>query len=301
MDSHDHEVLPLARPLTGRELEVLTHIGEGLANREIAEQMTVALSTVKWYVRQIYNKLGVQNRQEAIARAKDLGLLPDPETGDKYRLKIPSQLTSFVGRRREIGEVRQLLMTSRLVTLTGPGGSGKTRLAIQVARESAGQFGDGVFFVSLASTIDPTLVPNTIAQELGVDEQPNAHLIDALQSYFADKQLLLLIDSFEHLLDAASLVSDLLSVTTRLTILATSQEALHLSGEYEYLVPPLSIPDPSRIVSVIDLSKYESVALFVSATGEPAWHFNRRTPRFASPPAYITKYDRLELRAVKRG
>ena len=160
MNGRDHEVLPLAQPLTGRELEVLTHIGDGLTNREIAEQMTVAISTVKWYVRQIYNKLGVENRPEAIVRGRDLGLLLDLEEAHRQRLKLPPQLTSFVGRHREIAEVRQLLMTARLVTLTGPGGTGKTRLAVQVAGESAGQFGDGVSFISLAATIDPASLPN---------------------------------------------------------------------------------------------------------------------------------------------
>ena len=295
MNSRSDEILPLATPLTGRELEVLTYIGDGLTNREIAEQMTVAMSTIKWYVRQIYNKLGVENRSEAIQRARELGLLPDLDVADRHHIKLPPQLTSFVGRRREIGEVRQLLMTSRLVTLSGPGGSGKTRLALHVARESAGQFDDGVFFVSLASTMDPSLVPNTVAQELDIVEQPNTHLLDTLRSYFADKQILLLIDNFEHVLDAASLVSDLLTNSPKLSSLVTSQEALHLSGEYEYLVPPLSVPDPSRVRSADELSKYESVTLFTQRAEAVSTHFALTDENADTIAAICSRLDGLPL------
>jgi len=295
MDSHDQDVLPLAQPLTGRELEVLTYIGDGLTNRKIAEQMTVAMSTIKWYVRQIYNKLGVDNRSEAILRARGLGLLPDLDAAEKHRIKLPPQLTSFVGRRREIGEIRQLLMTSRLVTLTGPGGCGKTRLALQVARESAGQFDDGVFFVSLATTMDPSLVPNAVAQEMGIVEQPNTQLEDTLRSYLVEKQILLLIDNFEHLLEAASLLSDLLSVAPKLTALVTSQEALHLSGEYEYLVPPLSIPDPSSVQSTDDLSKYESVNLFTERAKAVSTHFALTDENAKTIATICSRLDGLPL------
>ena len=273
MDSQDQEILPLAQPLTGRELEVMTHIGDGLTNREIAEQMTVAMSTIKWYVRQIYNKLGVDNRSDAIVRARDLGLLTDPDEANWQHVRLPAQFTSFVGRQREIEDVQELLNTARIVTLTGPGGSGKTRLAVQVARESAGHYRDGVYFVSLAAISDPSLVPNAIAQVLGVVEQPNVPLVDSLNRYLGGKQLLLLLDNYEHLLDSASLVSDLLTSSHRLTILVTSREALRLSGEHEYLVPPLAVPDISASSSAADIADYESVALFVQRAETLSNHF----------------------------
>ncbi|HET6447423.1 MAG TPA: LuxR C-terminal-related transcriptional regulator, partial [candidate division Zixibacteria bacterium] len=273
MTRRDYEILPLAKPLTGRELEVLSYIGHGLTNREVAERMTVTISTIKWYVRQIYNKLGVANRTDAIVRARELGLLTDLDEANQQHVKLPPQFNSFIGRTREIGDVRQLIETARIVTLTGPGGSGKTRLAVQVARESAGQYRDGVYFVSLAAIIDPALVPNAIAQVLGVVEQPNMPLVDSLNRYFGDKQLLLLLDNYEHLLDSASLVSDLLTSSHRLTILVTSREALRLSGEYEYLVPPLTVPDISAIGSAADIADYESVALFVQRAETFSTHF----------------------------
>ena len=179
MDSSRQTVLPLAQQLTGREMEVLGLIGDGLTNREISEQMTVTISTVKWYVRQIYNKLGVSSRTEAIARARHLGLLLDLEQAHRQRLNLPPQHTSFIGRRREIADIRQLLMASRLITLTGPGGSGKTRLAAEVAAASARQFEDGAFFISLAAVSDPSQVRYTIAQELGIAELPGIPLLQS--------------------------------------------------------------------------------------------------------------------------
>jgi predicted ATPase/DNA-binding CsgD family transcriptional regulator len=295
MDNHDHEVLPLAQPLTGRELEVLTHIGDGLANRQIAEQMTVAMSTIKWYVRQIYNKLGVDNRTDAIIRARELGILTDLDDVNREHVKLPPQFTSFVGRRREIAEVRQLLMTSRLVTLTGPGGSGKTRLAVQVARVSTGQYRDGVYFVSLASIIDPALVPNAIAQVIGVTEQPNIPLVGSLNRFFGQKQLLLLLDNFEHLIEAASLVTDLLTSTSGLTILVTSRESLRLSGEYEYLVPPLIVPDLALVDSVADLAKYESVALFVQRAEASSTYFTLTDDNAVTVANICSRLDGLPL------
>jgi len=295
MDNHDHEVIPLAQPLTGRELEVLTHIGDGLANRQIAEQMTVAMSTIKWYVRQIYNKLGVDNRTDAIIRARELGILTDLDDVNREHVKLPPQFTSFVGRRREIAEVRQLLMTSRLVTLTGPGGSGKTRLAVQVARESTGQYRDGVYFVSLASIIDPALVPNAIAQVIGVTEQPNIPLAGSLNRFFGQKQLLLLLDNFEHLIEAAAQVTELLTSTSGLTILVTSREVLHLSGEYEYLVPPLIVPDLALVDSVADLAKYESVALFTQRAQASSTYFTLTDDNAVTVANICSRLDGLPL------
>jgi len=295
MNSDDHKVLPLAQPLTGRELEVMNYISDGLTNREIARQMTVAMSTVKWYVRQIYNKLTVESRPEAIERARMLGLLTDPEEAQRDRLNLPSQLTSFVGRRNEIADVRQLLMAARFVTLTGPGGTGKTRLAVQVAWESAGQYADGISFVSLVDTTDPALVPNAIAQELGVIEKPGTLLVDSLRRYYANRQALLILDNFEHLLDGAPMVSKLLVAAPQLTILVTSREVLRLSGEYEYLVPPLSVPDTAHAGSVSDLIKYESVSLFVQRAAAVSTHFSLSDNNATSIASICSRLDGLPL------
>ena len=262
MGSHDRDEYLLTKSLTRREQEALTYIGEGLTNREIAVQMTVALSTVKWYVRQIYNKLGVDNRKEAISRARKLGFLPDEDQTPGRRHNLPAQTTLFIGREREMVDVKRLLRKSRMVCLTGPGGTGKTRLGLEVAASMAVHYADGVTFVVLASTTNPSLVPHLIAHELEVPEQPNRTLVESLISYLAGKQVLLFMDNFEHLLEAAPLISQLLAAAPRLSVLATSREALRLSGEHEYHVPPLALPDPSHSGSVSELSVYESVALF---------------------------------------
>ena len=295
MDSPDQDEYLLAQSLTRREQEVLTYIGEGLTNREIAGQMTVALSTVKWYVRQIYNKLGVENRQEAITRARELGILPDVEQTLGRRHNLPAQTTLFIGRQREMVDVKRLLRISRMVSLTGPGGTGKTRLGLEVAALMAVHYADGVTFVALASTTNPSLVPHVIAHELGVTEQPNRTLVESLSGYLAGRQTLLFLDNFEHLLEAVPLLSQLLAVAPRLSVLVTSREALRLSGEHEYHVPPLTIPDPSHIGSVSELSVYESVALFAQRA-RAAFHNFRLTDDNAHAVAGICmRLDGLPL------
>ena len=159
-------------PLTGRELEILRHIAAGLSDHEIAEALFLSLNTIKWHNRQIYSKLDVGNRKQAVARAREEGLL-DALPGAAIvppEHNLPVQITSFVGRKREMDEVKQLLGDVRLLTLTGPPGTGKTRLALQVAADQLDNFGDGVFFVDLAPISDPQLVAMTVANVLGVRE-----------------------------------------------------------------------------------------------------------------------------------
>ena len=131
-DAHD---LPLAQPLTPREEEILTLIGAGRTNRQIAGELTVAMSTVKWYVRQIYNKLGVVNRSEAVARARVLGLLAAEKQESELRHNLPVAATPFVGRADELAALAGLIADPqiRIITITGPGGIGKTRLALEAA------------------------------------------------------------------------------------------------------------------------------------------------------------------------
>ena len=195
--------------------------------------------------------------------------MPDLPIGTATcRSSLPMQLTSFVGRERELAEVRALLATARLLTLTGPGGSGKTRLAVQLAADLTDDFESGVAFVSLAPIRDTGLVPAAIAQALGVQEAAGRPLVENLQDYLRDKQLLLLLDNFEQVLPAAPLVSELLAAGPRLKVLVTSRAVLHLSGEYDYPVPPLNLPDPGRpppagLDLVSTLTQFEAVRLFV--------------------------------------
>lgn len=233
-------------PLTEREIEILRLTADGLTNAEISAHLYLSLNTVKWYCKRIYEKLGAENRTQAIKHAQTLGILasnthPIPLSRPHYHL--PTPLTTLIGRRNEINQVKQLLRQNRLLTLTGPGGIGKTRLALQVAEEVGASFADGVCFVDLSSINEAPLVINSIAHVLNVAETFGTPLLTLLRTTLSDKQLLLVLDNFEHLLDAAPLVADLLAATNNLKCLITSREMLALYGEQEYVVPPLTLPD----------------------------------------------------------
>jgi len=156
---------------------------------------------------------------------------------------LPARLTSFIGRTSELGELGALLDERRLVTLTGPGGTGKTRVAIELAHERVGRFGDGAWFVELASIVEPDLVPAAIANCLSIVEARGVSPTEQLATFLADRAILLVLDNFEQVLAAGSIVGDLLKVAPGLTVLVTSRAPLGLSMEQEYQVPPLPVPE----------------------------------------------------------
>src|SRR5918997_2982256 len=177
---------------------------------------------------------------------------------------LPSELSSFVGREEELAEVKRLLENGRLLTLTGSGGCGKTRLAVAVARELVARFEDGVWLVELASLADPSLVPQVVASTLGVREQPGRSLTETLSDYLSSKKMLLVLDNCEHLIEAcATLAEALLHSCPELRVLATSREALGITGEVAWPVPSLSLPDVRRLPGIGSLHGYESARLFV--------------------------------------
>jgi predicted ATPase/class 3 adenylate cyclase len=167
-------------------------------------------------------------------RIYQLGHVERPPLKSLNQTNLPVQPTSLIGRERELDEVLDLVRTHRLVTLTGPGGAGKTRLGLQVAAELVDDFRDGVWFVSFSALRDPKAVLPTISQTLGVGQQ------QTLEEHLEHRQALLLLDNFEQLLDAAPQVADLLQATPSTAVLATSRSPLHLAGEHEYRVPPLA-------------------------------------------------------------
>ena len=190
---------------------------------------------------------------------------PPLRTLDAYRNNLPLQPTPLVGREKEVAEVCERLSRPevRLLTLTGAGGTGKTRLGLQAAAELTEEFEDGVFFVSLAAISDPELVIPAVAGTLGVKEAGGQPLLENLEYYLGEKRILLMADNFEQVLEAAPMVSEMLSGAPNLKVLATSRIPLRLYGEHEYPVPPLALPDPERLPSVERLTQYEAVRLFV--------------------------------------
>jgi predicted ATPase/class 3 adenylate cyclase len=190
---------------------------------------------------------------------------PSLRTLNAYRNNLSLQPTPLIGRKREVAEVYERLLRPevRLLTLTGVGGTGKTRLSLQAAAELTEQFEDGVFFVSLAAIRDPQLVVPAMAATLGVKEAGGQPLLESVEDSLGEKHILLMVDNFEQVIEAAPVVTELLSTASNLKVLATSRIPLRLYGEHEYAVPPLALPDPERLPSVERLTHYEAVRLFV--------------------------------------
>src|SRR5664279_1210982 len=207
---------------------------------------------------------------------------------------LPMQLTSLLGREQETATLRQLLRQPgiRLITITGPGGVGKTSLALRVAHEADDSFADGVFYVSLAPISDPTLIIPTIAQSLSLPESPRRLWLDSLKEYLHDRQVLLLLDNFEQIISAAPLLTELLSACARLQLLVTSREALRVRGEQEFLLSPLALPDQLGIETLLQCP---SIALFVQRAQAAQLEF-RLTPQNAAAVAEVcARLDGLPL------
>ncbi|HVF99500.1 MAG TPA: tetratricopeptide repeat protein [Chloroflexia bacterium] len=189
----------------------------------------------------------------------------NPGFMDEVSNNLPVQPTPFIGRDKEVEAVCALLRREavRLVTLTGPGGTGKTRMAVQVGGQLLLDFRHGVFFVALASITDIALVATTIAQTLGVMEAAHRPIVETLKAYLRDRHILLILDNFEQIVDASPVVADIMSGAAGLKVLVTSREILHLRGEHEFPVPPLGLPDTRHLPPPESLAQYEAVRLFV--------------------------------------
>jgi predicted ATPase/class 3 adenylate cyclase len=186
-------------------------------------------------------------------------------TLEAYRNNLPAQPTPLVGREREVAAVCERLRSPevRLLTLMGPGGTGKTRVGLQAAAELIEEYEGGVFFVPLATVADPALVASSVAGALGVTETGDRPLEERLKEYLRDREMLLLLDNFEQVLEATPFLEGMLVAAPRLKTLATSRAALRLYGEHEFPVPPLELPDIGRLPEVEALAQYEAVRLFI--------------------------------------
>ncbi len=190
---------------------------------------------------------------------------PPLKTLDSRPNNLHVQFTPLIGREQEVADVQNLLQREdvRLLTLTGPGGTGKTRLGLQVAAELSDLFADEVYFVNLAPLSDAELVLPTIAQTLGIREVAGQSLSERLQEELQQKQVLLVLDNFEQVVSAALQMTDLLTACPKLKLLVTSREVLHVRAEYEFAVPPLALPDPKHLPELAELSHYAAVTLFM--------------------------------------
>jgi predicted ATPase/DNA-binding CsgD family transcriptional regulator len=262
--------IPLSEPITEREREILALLAEHHTNKEIAASLHLALSTVKWYTRQIFGKLSVDNRREAVRRASDLGILGGEPKQTPNNLTSPA--TPFIGREEEVAQIVHLLTRedSRLITLHGPGGSGKTRLAIQAAenllKSGSDLFPSGIWLVSLAKLQSPDSLVQTIASTTGCtffdrEREPLQQLLD----YLRQRRMLLILDNIEHLLsdDSIHLVNEITSHAPDTRILITSRTRLNLQGEQVFPVIGMNIPKEENRLEE-NWASFSALQLFVA-------------------------------------
>jgi predicted ATPase len=219
---------------------------------------------------------------------------------DERPSDLPVPRTPIVGREKEVTAAKELLLREdvRLVTITGPGGIGKTRLTLEVAKQVSAQFPGGIHFVPLSAFSDPGPIPSAIARTVGVRETEGHTPLEALAEFFRNSlrgRLLLLLDNFEHLNQAAPLVAELLSLGPSLKLLVTSRAPLHVYGEYEFPVPPLELPDPKSLLRLEDLSKYSAVALFLQRAAAIKPDFKLTPDNAAAVAEICARLDGLPL------
>ncbi len=258
-----------------------------------------------WIVERCLAKDPKQRYASTRDLARDLAAVRDRLTdvptreAEPRRNNLPVQRTAFIGRERESDDLRQLLSRPgiHLVTLTGPGGIGKTRLALQVAGEMAGQFPSGVCFVALSAIAERGLIASAIAQAVGVRETGNTSLQENLMEYVGalSQPMLLVLDNFEHLVSAAPIVAQMLTAGPKLKVVVTSQAPLHIYGEHEFPVPPLALPDPKSNPPLDVLSRLPAIELFVERAQAVKHQFALTKENAPAVAAICSRLDGLPL------
>jgi predicted ATPase/serine/threonine protein kinase len=258
-----------------------------------------------WIVERCLAKDPKQRYASTRDLARDLAAVRDriaeaPAAASELRSNnLPVQRTAFIGREPEADALRQLLGRDdvRLVTLTGPGGIGKSRLALQVVGEIAGQFPGGVCFVALSAVSEPGLIASAIAQAMGLRETDNQPPLEKLKEYLGSlsQNMLLLLDNFEHVVSSAPMIAQLLTAAPKLKVLVTSQAPLHVYGEHEFPVPPLALPDPKSLPPLDVLSRLPAVALFVERARAVKHEFALGRENAVAVAAICARLDGLPL------
>jgi non-specific serine/threonine protein kinase len=291
--------------LTPREREIAELIAAGLSNREIATQLVITEGTVEVHVKHILSKLNFKSRAQVtrwLVRTDEHrsghGTRASVESNADARRNhnLPTDLSSFVGRQRELVEVKALLGAHRLVTLTGTGGAGKTRLASRAAAELLDAFPDGVWFTDLSSISNASLVPTIVLAAMGGRESTDELPVESLRRHLGGKTLLLMVDNCEHVIDAcAGLLETLLGACPDLRVLTTSREALRVPGEVVWRVPSLTLPEPGDGVLAEVLLASEAVRLFVDRVRRLDQEFSLTTSNAASVADICRRLDGIPL------
>lgn len=266
-------------PLTGRELEILQLLADGLSDQEVSERLFLTTGTVKWHIKNIYSKLGVHKRTAAVAQARAFMLLrlEDEPRHTVQKHNLPHPTSSFVGRETDTANVLSMLSdpSCRLVTLVGIGGIGKTRLAIHCAGQLIDAFSDGVCFINLDS-VSTQALPFAIADALEIRSRDAVNLTLQVIHSLRYRRQLLVLDSFEHFVSQSGFLAEVSAAAPGIKILVTSREVLNLTGEWVYALEGLTVPDASN---AHDLIAFGSSHLFVERALRTRGDFSAITER----------------------